>query len=101
MKKNKKANIEATKFFYEENEKGLSKTKVSELFGVDRHCFEKLKDTYNDYIESARPEDSEYLFLFTEKEKEAIKEYNETNISKTALMKKYNIGNSKTLDNWL
>lgn len=101
MKKTKKINIEATKFFYEENEKGLSKTKVSELFGVDRHCFEKLKDIYDDYIESARPEDNEYLFLFTEKEKEAIKEYNETNISKAALMKKYNIGNSKTLDNWL
>lgn len=102
MKKVKRNHIEAARFWVEENEKGLSKTEVAKLFNSDRHQISKLKDSYQEYVESARPEDKDYLFLFSDLEKKAIQEYhNNTKSSKREVCKKYNIGNNRTLDNWL
>lgn len=102
MRKVKKEDILATKFFMEENEKGLSKTKVAKLFGSDRHTILKLQNIYSDFFESADEADSEYMFYFYQDEKEAIKYYNEhPNCSKIEIMKKFNIGRTTTLDNWL
>lgn len=48
MKAVKVSTYEATKFYMEENEKGLSKSKVADMFKIDRHSFCKLtwKDKY-------------------------------------------------------
>lgn len=50
MKAVKVSTYEATKFYMEENEKGLSKSKVADMFKIDRHSFCKLiwKDKYKD-----------------------------------------------------
>lgn len=102
MKKVKRNHIEAARFWVEENEKGLSKTEVAQLFGSDRHQINKLKDSYQEYIESARPEDRDYLFLFSTSEKQAVEEYSHNDkLSKREICNKYNIGNNRTLDNWL
>lgn len=43
---------EETKFYVEENEKGLSKSKIADMFGIDRHSFCQLKwvDKYKNFI---------------------------------------------------
>lgn len=102
MKKINKKHIEATRFWAEENEQGLTKTAVAKLFGSDRHQIEKLKDVYQDYIASCNPDDKEYMFLFSQQEYAAIKEYSDNQqITKKEILEKYHIGNTRTLDNWL
>lgn len=102
MKKIKRNHIEATKFWVEENEKGLSKTQVAELFGSDRHVIKALEQTYSQYINSANEEDKDYMFLFSSRELQAVQEYaNNPTSSKKTILKKYNIGNTHTLNNWL
>lgn len=102
MKKERKANIEATKFFVEQNEQGLSKTKIAELFGANRKAITKLETTYQDYINSVRDIDKDYMFLFEPQELQACEEFkNDISATKISIRQKYNIGNSHTLDNWL
>lgn len=102
MKKINKKHIEATRFWVEENERGLTKTAVAELFGSDRHQIEKLKDVYQNYITSFRQSDEEYMFLFSPRERAAVKEYSENRqLTKEEILKKYHIGNMNTFNNWL
>lgn len=102
MKRQKKENIEACKFYYEQNDEGFSKQKVSEIFSVDRHVFTRLKDTYNSYIEPNNPKYSDYMYLFSEKEMQAVEEYiNNPSLTKAYINKKYNIGSDSTLNRWL
>lgn len=101
MKKTLRKHILATQFWVEENEKQLTKTQVANLFNSDRHKITELISTYKEYINSARAEDQNYMFYFTEQEKRALEEYNTSNIAKKDILSKYHIGKQSTLNNWL
>ena len=101
MKKVRKKHIEATRFYFENNDAGLTKTEVAQMFDSDRHEIVKLSSNYQNFIESSRPQDKDFMFLFSEQEEQAVEEYSTSNVSKSYILKKYNIGKTTTLDNWL
>lgn len=93
---------EATKFYVEENERNFSKSKIADMFGIDRHSFCQLKwvDKYEDFI--FPKQENGFCYWFEEKELEAIHEYiNNPNIRKADIRKKYGIGSNSTLSHWL
>ena len=93
---------EATKFYVEENEKGFSKSKIADMFGIDRHSFSQLKwiDKYKDFVFPKQK--NGFCYWFEEKELEAIQEYiNNPNIRKVDIRKKYGIGSNSTFIHWL
>ena len=98
MRKIRKENYLATKFYVEENEENMSKTAVAKIFNADRHMITDLEDKYLNLIEP--PEEDGYMYLFTERELNAVNEYiNNPNLFKADIRKKYNIGNSATFNN--
>lgn len=102
MKAVKVSTYEATKFYMEENEKGLSKSKVADMFKIDRHSFCKLtwKDKYKELV--FPKEDNGYCYYFEPKEWEAIQEYiNNPNITKKEIRDKYNISQNGVFSHWL
>lgn len=102
MEKIEKKHIEATRYFLEQNQYGLSKTKVAKMFNSDRHAMLRYEKLYDKVVISKKDPDDGYYYYFTEDEKRLVQKYVNSKKPKAVFLRENGSPIAQpTLNRWL